>query len=178
MEPLVDIAILSEDPPLLHRAAVALQRLFHAHADHLLGPPTGTPAPLDPPTGTPAGAEPSSPPAGIGAGQGLVALGALLTLSSCSVPPAAAAAAATLSSLRQSRPDVQMPPPEAVAAVVQSIRQEKARRDAEIEAETLAEEEAQEGAEGRAVAGGGEAAGGGDGGLPVARAGDGKEVEV
>ena len=49
-----------------------------------------------------------------------------------------------LVTLRKARPDVQLPPPEAVAHVVQNLQAEAARREAEAEAARLAAEEAGE----------------------------------
>lgn len=74
----------------------------------------------------------------------LLALGALTVLSRCSsCEPAKRAAVEALVSLQRARSDVLLPPPEAVAQVVASMRADAARREAEAAA--LMEEEAGEG---------------------------------
>jgi len=135
LEPLVNIALLSDDPPLLHRAAVGLANLFNNNADAILGPAAPT--------------DQSELP-----GPALTAVGALITLSSSPVEPAKAAAVGALVQLRKTRPDVPMPPAEVVQAVVANIRAEHAARVAEAEAAAAAEAEAAAEAAAKAGAGG------------------------
>ncbi len=127
LEPLVEIALIGEDPGLIHRAAVALQRLLSSSTEAMIGPQGG--------------AVPE---------HAVLALGALSSLAStCRIAPAAKAAKDALAFLESERPDMRPPPPELVAEAVARLKAEQERRIAEQEAAeaAAAEEEAKAKAE-------------------------------
>ena len=128
LDPLVEIALIGENPGLVHRAAVALRNLLDAAIEDIVGPPGGV---------VPAHA--------------VLALGALSGLAANqAVAPAQKAAAEAIADLEKARPDVKLPPPELVAEAVAKLRAEhearvaaaEAEEEAAREAEALAEEEA------------------------------------
>jgi len=116
IEPLVDLALLSTSPELLHRAAVALERFFTENTELMVGKRN------------------EEPP-----DHALAALGALMVLTKCSLEPAKKAALTALVHLQKSRPDVRLPPPEAVEEVVKRIQEEHEARMVEAEAAEAAE---------------------------------------
>ena len=112
LEPFTELALLADDPALIHRAAVALQRLLSSNLELIVGKPGE--------------AQPE---------HAMLTLGALTILSRDSrCEPARRAAVEALVSLKQKRPDLQLPPPEAVQQVVDNMRAEAARREAEAAA--------------------------------------------
>ena len=119
IEAFVEIALNPDsEPALLHRAAVGLKALFAHHTDALVGTPDA-----------------DEPPA-----HALVVLGSLMMLSKVgNCPPAKQAAVEAIIALRQARPDVALPPHEAVAQVVERIKAEAEKRAEELR---LEEEEA------------------------------------
>ena len=119
IEAFVEIALNPDsEPALLHRAAVGLKALFAHHTDALVGTPDA-----------------DEPPA-----HALVVLGSLMMLSKVgNCPPAKQAAVEAIVALRQARPDVALPPHEAVAQVVERIKAEAEKRAEELR---LEEEEA------------------------------------
>ena len=121
VEPLIDAALLGEDSGLIHRAAVALQKLLTYSTDLMVG------------------AKGSAPP-----DHALSALGALVALSRGSVEPAKKAAITAIVHLQKKRPDVALPPPDAVAIIVAKIKEDEERRRQEAMAAQLAAEDATE----------------------------------
>ena len=120
LEALVEIALIGEEPAVIHRAAVALQRLLATATDAVIGP-VGGPLP----------------------DHAMLALGALSSLASDSkVPQARQAAQAALEALDKARPEMKPPPPQLVAEAVAKLQAEHDARIAEQEAaEAAAEEE-------------------------------------
>ena len=119
LEPFTELALLAEDPALIHRAAVALQRLLASNLELVVGKPGE--------------AQPE---------HALLTLGALTVLSrDARCEPARRAAVEALVALKRERPDLQLPPPEAVQQVVDNMRAEAARREAEAAAAQEAGEE-------------------------------------
>ena len=116
LDPLVEIALISEELGCVHRAAVALQRLFGVATDEIVGTKGGTPPE-----------------------HAMLALGALSVLAGRrDCPPAAAAAVSTIEELAQGRPDVAMPPQQLVAEAVKRMKEDAEAREAEREAEEAA----------------------------------------
>ena len=122
LDPLVEIALIGEDPGIVHRAAAALARLLESALDAVVGP-KGGPVPE----------------------HAMLALGALSSLrAKAAVPePARAAAVEAIEQLAKERPDIQLPPPELVAEAVEKLQAEHERRLAEQEAEEAAQKEAE-----------------------------------
>lgn len=113
LEPLVEIALIGEDPGLVHRGAVALARLMESALDKVVGPPGGTVP-----------------------GHAMLALGALSSLASSSnVQPARKAAADAIEELGRARPEVRLPPPELVAEAVAKMKADHEARVAAAEEE-------------------------------------------
>jgi len=122
LDPLVEIALVGEEPGLVHRAAVALQRLLESALDKVVGPPGG-PMP----------------------DHAVNALGALSALASGSkVAPAKKAAIETIEELERVRPEVRLPPPELVAEAVAKLKAEHEARVAAAEQEEKEVKEAEE----------------------------------
>jgi len=119
VEPLVEIALVSEAPELLHRAAVALERLFELNLELMVG------------------REGSEPPAHL-----LTALGALIMLSKSGFEVVKKSALTAIVLLSKERPDVSLPPPDAVAMIISKLKEEHAQRQAEAEAAAEAAAEA------------------------------------
>ena len=128
VEPLVEIALVSEEPGVIHRAAVALQRLLASATEQILGPKGG-----------------SVPE------HAMLAMGALSSLaSSCPIPPARQAAQDAIAFLGRERPELQPPPPQLVAEAVAKLKAEheqRLREEEEEEAAAAAAEEAERAAE-------------------------------
>ena len=118
VEPLVEMALIAERPELVHRAAVALERLATNATDAIFGPKDSE----------------DDPPA-----HALGALGAISVLSRSAVEPARRAAVSALVALGKARPDLQPPPAEAVQKLVETLKEEAAKRR---EAEAAEEAEA------------------------------------
>ena len=131
LDPLVEIALIGENPAIVHRAAVALARLLDAALDAVVGPPGG-PVP----------------------DHAMLALGALSALRTKEAfcPPAATAAAGAIAALEAARPDVKLPPPELVSEAVAKLQAEHERRLAEQEAEEAAAKEDEAAAAAEAMA--------------------------
>jgi len=123
----VELAIVAEDPAILHRAAVALKHLVLNQMDLIVGKEGATPPDHAMPT-----------------------LGALTVLAKSGVAPVKQAALTAIVELQKRRPDIALPHPDLVAQVVDNLRAEAARRAAEAEAEELAaaQEEALRGEQG------------------------------
>lgn len=118
LEPLTEVALIAEEPGLLHRAAVALQRLLSAATEEILGPKGSSPVPE----------------------QGTLMLGALSSLAgNCPVAPAKQAAKDAIEFLFRERPEVGLPPPQLVAEAVAKLRVEHEARLKEAEEEDAAE---------------------------------------
>ena len=122
LDPLVEIALIGDEPGLVHRAAVSLQRLMESALEKVVGP-SGGPVP----------------------DHAMLALGALSSLASTStVAPAKKAAMDAIEELGRARPDIRLPPPELVAEAVKKMQQE---HDAKVAAAEEEEREAEEEAE-------------------------------
>lgn len=123
LEPLIEIALIGQEPACIHRAAVALQRLIMSATDVVIGKQGG-----DVPE------------------HAMLALGALSSLAAKStVKPARQAAKDALAFLERDRPDIRPPPSELVAEAVSRLKAEHEKRIAEqeaAEAEMAAEKEA------------------------------------
>ena len=123
----VELAIVAEDPAILHRAAVGLKHLVLNAMDLIVGKEGATPPDHAMPT-----------------------LGALTVLAKSGVAPVKQAALTAIVELQKRRPDIALPHPDLVAQVVDNLRAEAARRAAEAEAEELAAAQERGGAAGRA----------------------------
>eukprot|EP00966_Prymnesium_polylepis_P275222 6358832-Prymnesium_polylepis.1 len=94
LEPFTELALLSDEPPILHRAAIALKNLLSNNTALVVG----------------AAGDEAMPE------HALLTLGALTMLSRDGrCEPAKRAAVEALVGLQRSRPDIKLPPPEAVA---------------------------------------------------------------
>jgi len=111
VERIVEIALVSDSPDLLHRAAVALERFFELNLDLMIG------------------AEGSEPPS-----HALTALGALVMLAKSGVEPVKKSALTAIVQLSKTRPNVKLPPTDAVALIVEKLKEDHARRLAESDA--------------------------------------------
>ena len=112
LDAFVELAIVAEEPGLLHRAAVALKWLVLNQMDMLVGK-EGQPPPE----------------------QAMPTLGALTVLAKSPIAPVKQAALTAIVELQKRRPDVALPHPDLVAQVVDNLKAEAARRQAEAEAE-------------------------------------------
>ena len=120
----VELAIVATEPALLHRAAVCLKHLVSNCMDLMVGAKGSEAPPPD---------------------HALPALGALTVLSKSSIAPVKQAALTAIVELQKRRPDVALPHPDLIQKVVDGMKEEAARKEAERLAEE-AEAEAEEAA--------------------------------
>lgn len=120
----VELAIVATEPALLHRAAVALKHFVCNCMDLVVGEKDSDAPPPD---------------------HALPTLGALTVLSKSPIAPVKQAALTAIVELQKRRPDVALPHPDLIQKVVDGMKEEAARREAERLAEE-AEAEAEEAA--------------------------------